>query len=101
MHKFKTLAFLISMAIAVTGCGRSPGPLEGVWRAAGLVPMKITFRSGETEALGIIEHVEYRVEGNSVTVTYKDGLMKGSAMRYTMVDHDTAQNPLMTLKRVQ
>lgn len=102
MYKlFKTITLLFLIALGVTACGKSPGPLEGVWQASGVVPMKVVFRTGETETMGMIEHVEYKVEGNSVTVTYTDGLMKGTAMRYLMVDRDTAQNSMMTLKRVR
>ena len=68
---------------------------------SGPMPMKVQFRSGETEALGIIEKVSYEVRGRDVLVTYKDGLMKGSTIRYTMVDDNTARNELGTLRRVR
>ena len=63
--------------------------------------MTIIFRPGETEAMGVIEHVEYKTEGKSVEVTYKDGLMKGSSMKYLLVDRDTAKNAMFTLHRVR
>lgn len=65
------------------------------------MPMTITFRPGETEAMGIIEHVNYKTEGNSVVVTYKDGLMKGASMKYLIVDRNTATSPMLTLHRVR
>jgi hypothetical protein len=95
---------LLSLSIAlilVAGCGRSPGPLEGQWQASGIVPMKITFRPGETEAMGIIEKVSYSVDGNSVRVTSEDGLMKGSAMVYVMIDRNTAKAEMFGLKRIR
>lgn len=32
--------------------------------------MTITFRPGETEAMGVIEPVDYETKGNAVKVTY-------------------------------
>ncbi|MGZ4925330.1 MAG: hypothetical protein ACXV4B_02630 [Halobacteriota archaeon] len=62
--------------------------------------MTIAFRAGETEAMGVIEHVDYSTKGNVVTVTYRDGLMKGSAIAFKMVDGDTAVNSMYTLRRI-
>ncbi|KQV30596.1 hypothetical protein ASC93_03830 [Massilia sp. Root335] len=84
----------------LAGCSDSPGSLEGAWTANGPVPMTITFRPGETEAMGVIEHVDYKTAGDSVEVTYKDGLMKGTSMKYVLVDRNTATNPMLTLHRV-
>jgi hypothetical protein len=95
---------LISIGIALallSGCGRSPGPLEGEWQANGPVPVKIKFRAGETETMGIIEKVTYSVDGNSVRVTSKEGIMKGSALVYTMLDQETARTEMFTLKRIR
>ena len=50
--------------------------------------------------MGIIEHVDYKAEGNAVQVTYKDGMMKGSSMKFVLVDRETATNPMYTLRRV-
>jgi hypothetical protein len=63
--------------------------------------MTIAFRSGETETLGVIEQVAYTTEGNVVKVTYKDGMMKGSSIAFTIVDRNTATNPMYTLRRVR
>lgn len=95
----KYLVTLISTGTLLAGCSDSPGPLEGTWTASGSMPMKITFRAGETETMGVIEHVDYKTKGNTVEVTYKDGLMKGSSMRYVLVDRNTATNPMLTLHR--
>ena len=102
MDKLSRVALLsLVLMFSLAGCNKSPGPLEGIWQSNGLVPMMIAFRSGETEAMGIIEHVEYKVEGNTVIVTYTDGLMKGSAMKYTLRDPNTAINTMFTLKRIR
>jgi hypothetical protein len=89
------------IGLLLAGCGGSPGALEGTWKASGALPMTITFRPGETEAMGIIEHVDYKTEGNTVQVTYKDGLMKGSSMKFVLLDRNTATNPMYTLRRVR
>ena len=94
-----TAAVLLSLALVACG-GSSPGPLTGTWQAGGVVPLKVTFRSGETETMGIIEHVSYDVQGKSVIVTYKDGLMKGTAVRFVMVDATTAQAMNLTYRKV-
>lgn len=87
--------------VFVTGCSGSPGQLEGTWKADGLVPITITFRPGETESMGVIEHVDYKSAGNTVEVTYKDGLMKGSSMKFVLQNRDTAENFMFTLHRVR
>lgn len=89
------------LAATVAGCSRSPGALEGTWKADGLVPMTVTFRPGETEAMGVIEPVDYVTKGGVVKVTYKDGMMKGSSIAFTIVDQDTATNPTYTLRRIR
>jgi len=98
MVRFITAALI---ALLLSACGdSSPGPLAGTWQATGVVPMKATFRDGETEALGIIEKVGYKVDGKSVIVTYKDGLMKGSAVRFVFVNPTTMQAMGMTYRKV-
>lgn len=88
------------LALALAACGdSSPGPLAGTWQSGGL-PMKTTFRAGETETMGIIEKVSYKADGNSVIVTYQDGLMKGSAVRFKLVDSTTASAMGMTYRKV-
>jgi hypothetical protein len=100
MKKYFRL-FVVALAAILAGCSGSPGALEGTWRAGGPLPMTITFRPGETEAMGVIEHVDYKTEGSTVQVTYKDGMMKGSSMRFVLVDRDTATNPMYTLHRMR
>lgn len=95
------LAATVLLAGALLGCNASPGPLEGTWKAEGIVPMTITFRTGETETMGIIERVDYTTKGSAVKVTYKDGMMKGSSIQFTMVDQNTATNAMYTLRRVR
>lgn len=94
-------ALLLIFALGLAACNKSPGPLEGVWRSDGPLAMRIAFRPGETESLGIIEPVEYKVDGKVVTVTYTGGLMKGSSVRFTMVDANRATSPLFNLQRVR
>ena len=97
-RRFVAAVLLIA---TLSGCNGSPGPLEGTWKAEGIMPMTITFRSGETEAMGVVEPVEYETKGNAVKVTYKDGMLKGSSIQFTIVDQNTATNPLYTLRRVR
>jgi hypothetical protein len=95
------LATIFMASLFLSGCGNDPGPLAGTWRMAGPLPMTIQFRSGETEALGIIEKVSYEVKGSDVLVTYKDGLMKGSTLRYTITGPNTARTELGNLQRAR
>lgn len=89
------------IAFVLTACGNSsPGPLAGTWQVTGMPSMQTTFRSDETETMGMIEKVSYRVDRQSVIVTYKDGLMKGTAVRFTLVNPTTAQAIGMTYRKV-
>lgn len=67
---------------------------------AGPIPMKTTFRSGETETWGVIEKVSYKTVGNDVLVTYEDGIAKGTTLRYTMTGPNTISTELGNLRRV-
>lgn len=96
----KSFAALV-LVVALTACGKGPGPLEGTWKMTGPIPMTVTFRADESEALGIIEKVSYQRKGDDVIVTYESGLMKGSSMRYTMTDRNTATFALGKLERVR
>lgn len=91
----------LGLSLALTGCNSSPGPLEGTWKSQGILAITIAFRPGETETMGVIEKVDYKTDGNVVNVTWKDGMMKGSTMAFTIVDRDTATNPMYTLHRMR
>jgi hypothetical protein len=95
------IVFSALLALALTACGdSSPGPLAGTWQSGGFLPMKTTFRTGETETMGVIEKVGYTVNGQSVIVTYKDGMMKGTAMRFVLVNPTTARGLDTTYRKV-
>ena len=94
-----TVVALVFLLVACTGS--DPGPLKGTWKMTGLFPVTITFRPGETETLGIIEKVSYKKTDNDVLVTYKDGLAKGTTMRYTITGADTARTELGSLRRMR
>lgn len=102
MRTISRLVGVFILALALAACsGNSPGPLEGTWQMSGAMPMTITFRDGETEALGMIEKVSYEGEGNDVLVTYLDGMAKGTTMRYSMTGRDTARTELGSLQRIR
>ena len=61
----------------------------------------VEFRHGEAEALGLIDKVSYKRQGNDVLVTYESGISQGTAIRYTMTSGDTARSELGTLRRVR
>jgi hypothetical protein len=80
-NRFLSCPVLLATLLLV-GCSRNdPGPLTGTWKMDGLIPMTVQFRSGEEEAMGMIEKVSYEVQGNDVIVTYKDGIAKGMGIR--------------------
>lgn len=95
--------FLLCIAMAtLVACGSAndPGPLKGTWRAGGVMPHALTFRSGEMESMGMVDKVIYKVDGNSVLVTATDGLMKGTAARYQLLDAQTIRFLDTTYKKV-
>jgi len=99
-HMLQALTFFLYLSL--TACtGGDPGTLKGTWKLNGIMPMTITFRNGETEALGIIEKVSYKIKNNTVFVTYENGLMKGTSMRYTIINSNTIKTHLGTLKRIK
>ena len=92
----------IAVLLAIAGCsGGDPGPLLGTWKMGGLMPMTVQFRNGETEALGIIEKVSYKVKGSDVIVTYQDGMAKGMAVRYTVTGPNTVRTQMGILQRIK
>src|ERR1700760_2419353 len=96
----RLLAALV-LLFALCACGKGPGPLEGTWRMAGLVPVTVVFRPDEIETLGVVEKVSYERKGDDVIVTYQTGLLKGTAVKYTMTDKNTASFALGKLERVR
>jgi hypothetical protein len=100
IHHF-ALALIAAVSIAACSNDKRPGPLEGTWQMSGAMPMIISFRDGETEAMGMIEKVSYKIEGNDVLVTYLDGMAKGTTMRYTMTGPDSARTAFGTLRRIK
>ncbi len=52
--------------------------------------MTVTYRDGEEEAMGMISKVTYEHEGNDVLVTYESGMYKGTTIRVTLKDDNTA-----------
>jgi hypothetical protein len=98
--KSVTQFVLLFLALVLSACSAGPGPLEGKWKMDGDLPMTIEFRDGESESMGMIEKVDYEVRGSDVLVRYKNGLAKGTAMRFTVVDEDTLRSELGTLHRV-
>lgn len=95
----RTIAAL-AITLLLAACDSSPGPLAGTWKAQGIMPFTSTFRAGETESMGMIEKVDYKVDGRSVIVTMKDGMMKGTAVRYVLVNPTTMHAVGMTYRKV-
>ena len=90
------------VTIALAGCGKSdPGPVAGTWRVTEPVAMTIQYRTGESEAMGIIEKVSYGINGSDVIVTTESGPMAGTAVRLRVLDSDTLQSQLGTMRRVR
>jgi multidrug efflux pump subunit AcrA (membrane-fusion protein) len=94
---------LISIAafILMACTGENPGPLEGTWATTKPIPVTVSFRSGEVEAMGRTKKVSYKNNGNEVLVTYKDGTAKGTSYRYTVVDANTIRSDSGTFRRVR
>ena len=93
---------VVCLFFVITACGGGDaGALEGTWELNGIIPMVVTFRSGETETLGVIEKVSYETKGNDVLVTYKNGPMKGTSIRYTILDKNTVKSQIGILRRVK
>jgi hypothetical protein len=99
--KIERIAIAAIFSFFLTGCESSPGPLAGTWQMSGVIPMTIQFRKGETEAMGMIEKVSYKVSGNDVLVTCEDGIAKGTTMRYTITGPNTAKTELGSLRRIK
>ena len=94
------VVFALVLGLAACSTSSNPGPLAGTWQFSGM-PMTVTFREGETEAMGMIEKVSYKQEGNDVLVTNLNGLAKGTTFHYTFVDANTVRSQLGTLRRIR
>jgi hypothetical protein len=96
------ISVLITFTFLLSACSKTnPGPLEGTWQDTGILHTKVHFRNGETEEMGMIEKVEYEVNGNDVIVHYVDGMAKGMAYRYTVVDNNTIKSEMSILHRIE
>jgi len=95
------LLILVTSLILSACSNNDPGPLAGTWKVEGIMPITTQFRSGETEAFGIIEKVSYKVKGNDVFVTCKDGIAKGMTMHYQMQDKNTVSTGMGIMRRVR
>ena len=95
-----SLIFFIS--IILTSCSSDePGPIAGTWKLMGPIPMIVKFRKGESESMGLIEKVSYKVNGNSVIVTSESGPMKGISVKYTVDSPNTLTFATGKLQRVR
>lgn len=91
-----------ALALFLVGCsGDDPGPLDGTWAATTPFPVTVTFRHGETEAMGVTKNVSYEISGDEVLVTYEEGATKGTTFRYTVVDTNTLRSDSGTFHRVR
>ena len=101
MTKSLCKLFALLLVLILLSCSRSdPGPLAGTWRMGGIAPMTVQFRAGETEAMGFIEQVSYEIKGNQVIVSYENGLMKSTAIRYTVMGPNSIHSELGNLQTI-
>ncbi|MDZ4316736.1 MAG: hypothetical protein U0989_18455 [Azonexus sp.] len=99
--KYHLRMLLIAFAVFLAACSSGPGDIEGRWQLDGFLPMTVTYRDGEEEAMGIISKVSYKHEGNDVLVTYLSGMAEGNTVRLTKIDKDTFRSEFGTLRRVR
>ncbi len=93
---------LIALALILAACtGENPGPLEGTWEVTEPFPVTVAFRPGEVEAMGTVKKVSYKIQGDEVLVTYKEGATKGTSFRYTVIDADTIRSSSGTFHRIR
>lgn len=90
------------LALILGACASdSPGSLEGTWVVSDPFPVTVTFRSGEVEAMGVTRKATYKVKGDEVLVTYKEGAKAGATFRYTVIDANTIRSESGTFHRVR
>jgi len=101
----QTLKVIISLffIVILSACSndKDPGPLEGTWQSADLFGLKVTFREGETESLGMIDTVTYEVRGKDVIVTYHGGMTDGAKMRFTVESENFMRTEIGRFTRVK
>ena len=101
MRVSRSLA-LTALALAAVACSSAdPGALEGTWKVTDPIPVTVTFREGEMEAMGITKKVTYQPKGHEVLVTHQEGATKGLTFSYEVVDNDTIVSESGTFHRVQ
>ncbi|UHQ19362.1 hypothetical protein LVB87_14420 [Lysobacter sp. KIS68-7] len=86
---FRGMLLTIVTLTLVACAGESPGPLEGTWVVSEPFPVRVTFRSGEMEAMGVTKKLSYQIDGDQVLVMHKEGATKGITFTYTVVDAKT------------
>jgi hypothetical protein len=98
---FRGLLLSVVVLLLAACSGKNPGPLEGTWAVTTPFPVTVTFRSGETEAMGVTKKVSYKITGNAVFVTYEEGGTKGTTFRYTVIDANTIRSETGTFHRIR
>ena len=96
-YALASLAFLVLFLAGYSG--NDPDPLAGTWKMNGILPMTVQFRSGETEAMGMIEKVSYMTKGRHRDIQRRDDERYGN--RYTVTGPNTVHNELGTLQRIR
>lgn len=98
MKKLITFAL---MALMIAACSKAnPGDIKGKWKFSDGMPMIVEFRDGESETMGMIEKVSYKIEGSTFFVTSESGPAAGLTVRYELVDHNTLSCQLGTFRRI-
>lgn len=103
MNQLLKVTTSLLLVIILSGCSndKDPGPLEGTWQSADLFGLKVTFREGETESLGMIDTVTYEVRGKDVIVTYHGGMTDGAKMRFTVESENFMHTEIGRFTRVK
>ena len=90
----------LASALLASCANQNPGPLAGTWMATEPFPVTVTFRDGETEAMGVTRAASYEVHGNEVLVTYAEGSNKGTTFKYQVINPNTIRSDSATFRRV-
>lgn len=93
---------LTIVTLTLVACSvERPGPLEGTWVVTEPFPVRVTFRSGESESMGVTKKVSYAIDDDQVLVTYKEGATKGRTFTYTVIDANTIRSDSGIFHRVR